>query len=78
MVYYGLEVVQQYMGYVRHNAEMAVRSLLKEVAQKSGQKLEAEDFMDDGTRIYLSVAIDPSQGSATFDFTYVIVALFRY
>lgn len=69
MVYYGLEVVQQYMGYVRHNAEMAVRSLLKEVAQKSGQKLEAEDFMDDGSRICLSVAIDPSQGSATFDFT---------
>lgn len=69
MVYYGLEVVQQYMAYVRHNAEMAVRSLLKEVAGKSGQRLEAEDFMDDGTNIRLSVVIDPSQGSATFDFT---------
>lgn len=69
MAYYGLEVVQQYMSYVRHNAENAVRSLLKEVASKAGRTLEAEDFMDDGTSIKLRVLIDPSQGSATFDFT---------
>ncbi len=69
MAYYGIEVVQQYMSYVRHNAENAVRSLLKEVAKKSGRMLNAEDFMDDGTNIRLSVAIDPNQGSATFDFT---------
>lgn len=69
MAYYGLEVVQQYMSYVRHNAEMAVRSLLKEVASKSGRVLEAEDFMDDGTNIRLHVEIDPSQGSAIFDFS---------
>lgn len=70
MAYYGIEVVQQYMSYVRHNAENAVRSLLKEVAKKSGRTLKAEDFMDDGTNIRLSVAIDPNQGSATFDFRY--------
>lgn len=69
MAYYGLEVVQQYMSYVRHNAENAVRSLLKEVASRAGRTLEAEDFMDDGTSIKLRVLIDPSQGSATFDFT---------
>lgn len=67
--YYGLEVVQQYMSYVRHNAEVAVRSLLKEVAIKSGTTLQAEDFMDDGTSIQLRVSIDPDHGSATFDFT---------
>lgn len=59
------------MSYVRHNAEMAVRSLLKEVAKKSGKILEAEDFMDDGSSIKLQVTIDSNQGSATFDFTYV-------
>lgn len=69
MTYYGLEVVQQYMSYVRHNAEMAVRSLLKEVATKSGRILKAEDFMDDGTSITLHVTIDPDQGSAVFDFS---------
>lgn len=57
------------MSYVRHNAEMAVRSLLKQVAKKSGKILNAQDFMDDGTRIQLQVTIDPNQGSATFDFT---------
>ena len=54
---------------MRHNAEMAVRSLLKEVARKSGELLSAEDFMDDGTSIQLRVTIDPDQGAATFDFT---------
>ncbi len=69
MAYYGQDVVQQYMSYVRHNAEMAVRSLLREVANKSGRMLTAEDFMDDGTSIQLRVTIDPDHGSATFDFS---------
>lgn len=67
--YYGLDVVQQYMSYVRSNAEAAVRTLLKDVALKSGNLLEAEDFMDDGTSIQLRVRIDAQQGSADFDFT---------
>lgn len=67
--YYGLEVVQQYMSYVRQNAETAVRTLLKDVAAKFGSCLEATDFMDDGTPIELRVYIDRDEGSATFDFT---------
>ena len=31
--------------------------------------LQAEDFMDDGTPIVLTVTIDPDQGNAVFDFT---------
>lgn len=67
--YYGLQVVQQYMSYVRQNAEAAVRTLLKDVAIKSTPVLEAQDFMDDGTVIQLRVRIDPCEGSAVFDFT---------
>ena len=71
---YGAEVVQTYMSYVRSNAEVAVRSLLKEVAAKTATNvLEAQDFMDDGTPIHLKVVIDPQQGSAIFDFTLVRV-----
>ena len=57
------------MSYVRSNAEAAVRTLLKDVATKSGGFLKAEDFMDDGTAIRLCVQIDPAHGSAVFDFT---------
>ena len=62
------------MSYVRHNAEVAVRSLLKDVASKTTSEgelsvLEAEDFMDDGTVIKLTVSIDSKEGSAIFDFT---------
>ena len=71
---YGAEVVQTYMSCVRSNAEVAVRSLLKEVAAKTATNvLEAQDFMDDGTPIHLKVVIDPQQGSAIFDFTLVRV-----
>ncbi|KAJ3341068.1 hypothetical protein HDU93_005700 [Gonapodya sp. JEL0774] len=66
---YGLEVVQSYMAYIRQNAELAVRSLLMEVCSKHGKVLEAEDYMDDGSPIKLTVTIDPESRSATFDFT---------
>lgn len=67
---YSLPVVQTYMSYVRSNAEVAVRSLLKRMsAERTSTVLQAEDFMDDGTRIHLKVNIDPLKGSAVFDFT---------
>ena len=66
---YGLQVVQKYMSYVRENAELAVRSLLKKVASNSGCILRARDYMDDGSAIELKVSIEPDQGSAVFDFT---------
>ena len=58
------------MKFIRENAELAVRNLLKDVYKKyKGKDLIAEDFMDDGTRIRLKVTINPKDGSSVFDFT---------
>ncbi|SJX60102.1 related to 5-oxoprolinase [Sporisorium reilianum f. sp. reilianum] len=65
---WGLDMVQQYMEYIRSNAEQAVRSLLRDVAQRQGTQLHAIEHMDDGTPIELRVDIDTQHGSATFDF----------
>lgn len=66
---YGLETVQNYMYHIRNNAEMSVRNLLKDVAKKNGSNvLSAVDYLDDGSPIRLHVEIDPSAGSAIFDF----------
>lgn len=55
---YGLDVVQAYMNYIQENAEIAVREMLKEVRKKLKEPiLEAEDYMDDGTKIRLRVEI---------------------
>ena len=72
--YYSLDVVQSYMNYIQENAEVAVREMLMEIGKKvkaaTGKSLlHAEDFMDDGSKLKLSVAIDTSDGTATFDFT---------
>uniref|UniRef100_A0A1I7YL10 5-oxoprolinase n=1 Tax=Steinernema glaseri TaxID=37863 RepID=A0A1I7YL10_9BILA len=71
---YGLEVVQAYMAHIQSNAEVAVHQLLRKVGRETREKfgksvLQAEDFMDDGTRIKLTVNIDEDQGEADFDFT---------
>ena len=66
---YGLDVVQAYMGHIQHHAELAVRNLLRNVAeQRDMDTLEAEDCLDDGSLIKLKVKIDPQGGSAVFDF----------
>uniref|UniRef100_A0A0A1X761 5-oxoprolinase n=2 Tax=Zeugodacus cucurbitae TaxID=28588 RepID=A0A0A1X761_ZEUCU len=71
---YGLDVVQAYMNYIQQNAEVAVRDMLKEIAQNvlkrnGSTTLEAVEFMDDGSPIKLRVEIDPVQGNALCDFT---------
>uniref|UniRef100_A0A8C9AQS8 5-oxoprolinase, ATP-hydrolysing n=1 Tax=Prolemur simus TaxID=1328070 RepID=A0A8C9AQS8_PROSS len=71
---YGLDVVQAYMGHIQANAELAVRDMLRTFGssrQARGLSLEvsAEDHMDDGSPIRLHVQINPSQGSAVFDFS---------
>lgn len=71
---YGLAVVQAYMGYIQSNAELAVRDMLRDFAQRRRQQtgsleVESEDFMDDGTAIRLRVQINEKEGSAVFDFT---------
>lgn len=67
---YGLSVVQAYMNHIQQNAELEVRDLLKRVAkEKNTCTLSAEDMMDDGTVIALTIRIDPITGNASFDFT---------
>ncbi|KAF9063016.1 cytoplasmic protein [Rhodocollybia butyracea] len=66
---YGLETVQEYMYHIQSNAEMCVRNLLRDVAQRAGtNELSAVDYLDDGSPIQLKVVIDPSEGAAVFDF----------
>ena len=81
---HGLETVQAYMRFVQQNAELAVRDMLKETARgllaetkeseassesRDRVRLTAEDFMDDGSRVSLTLTLDAKNGSATFDFT---------
>jgi 5-oxoprolinase (ATP-hydrolysing) len=65
---YGLQHVQAYMRFIQANAEGSVRRMLKEFAAKHGKEAHAVDFMDDGSRIELTITIDPLTGSAVFDF----------
>lgn len=67
----GLKVVQRYMEYIQHNAEFAVRNLLKKIRLENklnDNTLHSVDFMDDGTPIELNVSIN-GEGGAKFDFT---------
>lgn len=68
---YQRDTVLFYMRAVKKTAEVAVRDLLKKTAQKyDGQlPLTAVDYMDDGSRIKLSISIDEKEGAAVFDFT---------
>ena len=66
---YGLKTVQAYMHFIQTNAEISVRNMLKEFAEKNGTTAHALDHMDDGSPIELTVTIDKDTGSAVFDFT---------
>lgn len=47
---YGLKPVQEYMYYIRNNAESSVRNLLREVAKRLNTNvLSAVDYLDDGS-----------------------------
>lgn len=76
--YYGLKVVQAYMNYIQKNAEVAVRDLLRIVGTRTLERtgknvLTAQDYMDDGSSIQLTVSIDVESGSAIFDFRFVLL-----
>jgi 5-oxoprolinase (ATP-hydrolysing) len=70
---YGLNVVQAYMVHIQSCAESSVREMLRSFSLQEGMKekdsVTAEDFLDDGTPIKLTVHIDRAEGSALFDFT---------
>ena len=69
----GLKIVRSYMSHIQSNAEEAVRNMLKELSLREGLAevdiVEASDFLDDGSELYLSLTIDRRDGSAVFDFT---------
>lgn len=65
---FSLPVVHQYMHGIQANAEFAVRQFFKGVAREHPEPLEAEDFYDYGTRIKVSISINPADGSALYDF----------
>jgi 5-oxoprolinase (ATP-hydrolysing) len=59
------------MKAIQDSAELAIKTLLKDVASSrpKGSVLEAIDYMDDGTPICLKITINEASGTATFDFT---------
>jgi len=69
----GLQIVQAYMHHIQSNAEEAVRNMLKELSFREGlaevDTVEASDFLDDGSELFLRLTIDRRDGSAVFDFT---------
>ncbi|CAH6723255.1 5-oxoprolinase [[Candida] jaroonii] len=67
---YGTEVVLRYMKGVEATAEVAVRKFLKQIyhERKEQLPLTAEEIMDDGSLIKVSIDIK-ADGSATYDFT---------
>ncbi|XP_054270976.1 5-oxoprolinase-like [Macrosteles quadrilineatus] len=68
--FYGLEVVQAYMGHIQHNAELAVRDMLRDIARATpGHQLTATEYLDDGSPISLTVTLDEQSGSAVCDFS---------
>ncbi|OQV21451.1 5-oxoprolinase [Hypsibius exemplaris] len=71
---YSLEVVQVYMGYIQSQAEEAVRDLLRSVAKRAladtgSTILFAEDKLDDGSTIALTITIDAEAGQSEWNFT---------
>jgi len=69
----GLKIVQSYMYHIQSKAEESVRSMLKELSLREGlaevDSVEASDFLDDGSELFLRLTIDRRDGSAVFDFS---------
>ena len=67
---YTRPMVHKYMGWIQQAAEESVRQLLKATVKKLNKsKLHATDYMDDGSKIDLTVEINEKTGDAVFDFT---------
>ncbi|KAH8888017.1 hydantoinase [Thozetella sp. PMI_491] len=65
----GLKTVHMYMYAIQDTAERAIRELLKGMHMKNGgTPLHAVDYMDDGSRIELTISINGDSGTAVFDF----------
>ena len=68
----GAELVAAYMGFMRANASAAVAELLRDLSRR-GNLFQANDELDDGTRLAVEIRIqgefDEAGGTAVFDFS---------
>uniref|UniRef100_A0A7S2S486 5-oxoprolinase n=1 Tax=Eucampia antarctica TaxID=49252 RepID=A0A7S2S486_9STRA len=69
VIEYGLNIVEAYMDFIQQNAELAIRNMLIEFTKIHGSRAHAVDYMDDGTKIELTIDIDQFSGDTHFDFT---------
>lgn len=71
VAHYGAATVQNYMGHVRDNAELAIRKAIAELAQTWGDQSERSFIykMDDGSQIAVAVSLNRQQRNAKIDFT---------
>jgi 5-oxoprolinase (ATP-hydrolysing) len=72
---YSTEVILAYMEHIQATSEQAVRSMLMKFSSRLPSKdgdssvvTTADDYLDDGTLIRLSVKINRETGGAVFDF----------
>lgn len=57
------------MAAVQQAAESAVRNTLINICKEKNKTVfQADDHLDDGSKIALKITIDPATGSADFDF----------
>lgn len=71
VAHYGTETVQAYMGYVRDNAESAIRQAIANLAQTWNNQTERKFIyaIDGGSQICVSVSLNAIERTAKIDFT---------
>jgi 5-oxoprolinase (ATP-hydrolysing) len=79
--HYGTSTVQAYMGFVRDNAEAAIRKVIANLAKGKGKGKKEKDKrrfvypIDNGSQIVVSVSLEPIARTAKIDFTGTSVQL---
>ncbi|PYH85591.1 putative 5-oxoprolinase [Aspergillus uvarum CBS 121591] len=64
-----LPTVHRHMHGIQSNAEAAVRRFFRTLSAQHPAPLTAVDHFDDGTRIQVTITVDPTTGGAIYDFT---------
>lgn len=71
------------MDHIQKNAELAVRDMLKTIANTCSldcrlETLQSVDYLDDGSTIKLSVQINTEDGEAVFDFRLFSIFFYHF
>ncbi|WP_271253586.1 hydantoinase B/oxoprolinase family protein [Pseudanabaena sp. Chao 1811] len=66
--HYSATIVQAYMGFVRDNAEDAIRKAIANLAKEKDERRFVYPI-DNGSQIVVSVSLDPIERTAKIDFT---------